>query len=52
MPYIPHPARQGESASVLDWLRYHVGMRTWPRALFRRAPAGRSSGFGILAGTT
>lgn len=25
MPYIDHPARQGETASVIDWLRYHVG---------------------------
>jgi hypothetical protein len=23
--YIPHPARQGEEASLLDWLRFHIG---------------------------
>lgn len=27
MPCIPHPARQGEAASVFDWLRFHLG--TW-----------------------
>jgi len=27
MPYIPHPARQGDTASILDWLRFHLG--TW-----------------------
>lgn len=26
MPYISHPARQGDNPSILDWLRYHVGM--------------------------
>jgi len=27
MPYIDHPARQGDNASIADWLRYHIG--TW-----------------------
>lgn len=25
MPYINHPARQGETASVMDWLRFTLG---------------------------
>lgn len=24
MPWIDHPARQGEKATVADWLRWHV----------------------------
>ena len=27
MPYIPHPARQGDNPSIADWLRFHIG--TW-----------------------
>jgi hypothetical protein len=27
MPYIAHPARQGDTASIFDWLRFHIG--TW-----------------------
>lgn len=27
MPWIDHPARQDGPASLLDWLRYHLG--TW-----------------------
>jgi hypothetical protein len=27
MPYINHPARQGDKASIADWLRFHIG--TW-----------------------
>lgn len=25
MPWIDHPARQDGPASVIDWLRYHIG---------------------------
>lgn len=24
--YIPHPARQGDDVSILDWLRFHIGV--------------------------
>ena len=27
MPWIDHPARQGEQASIADWFRYRLG--TW-----------------------
>lgn len=27
MPYIDHPARLGEKANLIDWLRYKIG--TW-----------------------
>lgn len=30
MPYIPHPARQGDNPSIADWLRFHIG--TWMQA--------------------
>ena len=26
MPWIEHPARQGDNASIADWLRFHIGM--------------------------
>jgi hypothetical protein len=26
MPWIDHPARQGDNASIVDWLRYRIGM--------------------------
>lgn len=26
MPWIDHPARQGERVNILDWLRYYVGI--------------------------
>lgn len=27
MLHIPHPARQGDTISLADWLRFHIG--TW-----------------------
>jgi len=26
MPWIEHPARQGDNVSIADWLRYHIGV--------------------------
>jgi len=26
MPHISHPARQDDTPSVADWLRYHIGI--------------------------
>lgn len=39
MPWIDHPARQDGPASILDWLRYHIGlwMQHRGRELERRA---------------